>query len=69
MEANENQGSLLRKTRELLNETKMSYLDIFKATGLPPNWLTGIATGKINDPSVNRVQALYECLRGKALTL
>ena len=61
--------TLLQHTRRLLQVTDQSYLDIYKATGLNPNWLTGIATGRINDPSVNRVQALYEHLKGKALTV
>ena len=61
--------SLLARTRDLLQNTEQTYLDIYKATGFPPNWLTGVATGRINDPSVNRIQALYEYLQGKALTV
>lgn len=63
------QGTLLQKTRELLRECPLSYLDIYKATDLNPNWLTGIASGRIVDPSVNRVQALYEFLKGETLTV
>lgn len=63
------QPSLLEKTRELLRGCEKSYLEIYAATGLSPNWLTGVATGKIADPSVNRIQALYEYLQGKALTV
>lgn len=61
--------TLLRKTRKLLNETQASYLDIYTKTGLTPNWLTGVATGNIRDPSVNRIQKLYEYLTASQLTV
>ena len=69
MESKEQQGSLLLQTRALLQTCNMRYLDIYRATGLSPNWLTGIATGKITNPSVNRVQALYEYLKGDKLEI
>lgn len=69
MEIKEQQGSLLLQTRALLQDCKHGYLEIYRATGLSPNWLTGIATGKIQDPSVNRVQALYEYLKGQKLAV
>lgn len=59
--------SLLARTRKLLQETHLSHLDIYKATGLSPFWLSGISTGKVNDPSVNRIQKLYEFLSGTNL--
>jgi hypothetical protein len=63
-------GSLLQKTRAMLSEKKRSsYFKIYDATGLHPNWLSGVATGRIRDPSVNRIQALYEFLKGQALPL
>jgi len=61
--------SLLMRTRNLLQEASLSYLDIYKATGLPPSWLSGIATAKVRDPSVNKVQRLYEFLSGTALKI
>lgn len=63
------ESSLLAKTRELLKSTHHSYLDIYKATGLTPFWLTGVSTGKTCNPSVNRIQHLYEFLAGKKLDL
>ena len=65
----EGDGTLLDKTRAMLATAEQSYLDIYKATGLSPNWLSFVATGKIKDPSVNKVQKLYEHLRGSALSL
>lgn len=61
--------TLLAKTRELLKTTPNSYLDIYKSTGLTPFWLTGVSTGKVLNPSVNRIQQLYEFLAGKKLDL
>lgn len=61
--------TLLARTRELLQETTTPYLDIYKATGLSPFWLSGLATGKVRDPSVNRVQQLYEFLSGRPLSV
>jgi hypothetical protein len=62
-------GSLLSRTVELLKGAQQSYFDIYDATGFHPNWLSGIANGRIRDPSVNRIQALYEFLTGDALKL
>lgn len=60
--------TLLARTRKLLRESDQSHLQIYKATGLTPFWLSSIATGKVADPSVNRIQALYEFLSGKELS-
>lgn len=61
--------SLLSKTRHLLKATKFSQLEIYQATGLTPFWLTSISTGKVSDPSVNKIQTLYEFLSGKHLSV
>lgn len=61
--------TLLTRTRELLRTTDHSHLDIYRATGLTPFWLTGVSTGKVRNPSVNRIQQLYEFLSGKKLGL
>lgn len=63
----ESEGSLHARTRELLNSSGIPYLVIFQATDLSPNWLSRFACGKIVDPSVNRVQRLYEYLSEKPL--
>lgn len=61
------EGSLLARTRILLQSCEHSYLTIYKATGLNPNWLSLLARGEIADPSVNKVQALYEHLTNAKL--
>lgn len=59
--------TLLEETQRLMRQTSQTYLDIYAATGLNPTWLSHIATGKIADPSVNKVQTLYEHLKGAPL--
>lgn len=60
-------NSLLAHTRELLRKTQRPYLDIYSDTGLSPNWLSQMLHGRIKEPSVNKVQKLYEYLSGKSL--
>lgn len=55
------------RTRSLLRETGLSYLDIYAATGIAPDWLTKFVNGGIADPGVNRVEALYTFLSGRSL--
>ena len=62
-----NDGTLLSATRELLTNTDARYLDIYKDTGLTPTWLSLVANNKLRDPSVNKIQTLYEYLSGKKL--
>lgn len=62
-------GTLLARTRKLLQSTDKTYLDIYKATNLNPNWLSLLARGEMPNPSVNKVQALYEHLTAKQLTV
>lgn len=59
--------SLLERTRQLLVDNKQTFLEIYNATGLSPSWLSLLATGKIKEPSVAKVQKLYEHLSGKRL--
>ncbi len=59
--------SLLTKTRNRLICSDKSYLQIYRDTGLTPNWLSMLAQGKIEDPGVNKVQKLHEYLTGRAL--
>jgi hypothetical protein len=60
--------SLLTTTRELLL-AQPARASVARACGLHLNWLEKFAAGKFKDPSVNRVQALYEHLSGKKLEL
>ena len=53
-------GTLLAKTRCLLKDREL--LDVYSATGLSFYWLKKLASGEIRNPSVNRVQFLFEYL-------
>lgn len=61
------QGTLIKKTQALLKESKEQPHVIFAATGLPFFWIKDMKAGKSKDPSVNRVQYLYEYLLEKQL--
>ena len=61
------EGTLLVHTRRALQTSEQTYLEIYNATGLDPNWLSGLVRGKTKNPSVNKVQTLYEHLTGKKL--
>lgn len=63
MSTTEPVGSLLAKTRELL--TGKDLISISHETGLPFYWLRSLATTE--NPSVNRVQTLYEYLTKRTL--
>jgi len=67
MSATPQEGTLLARTREHLLNSELSYLTIYKATGLTPNWLSLLAQGKLPNPSVNKVQQLFEHLTGTKL--
>ena len=61
--------SLLSKTRELLLASDKSNNKIVQETGLPFPWLRAFRAGDYDNPSVNRVQFLYEHLNGRKLVL
>ena len=60
-------GSLHRKTLDLLKQSGIPLLEIYKETNLPYYWLKKFRSGEIKEPSVNRVQRLYEFLAGREL--
>ena len=60
-------GSLMVTTRALLKDKDL--LAIYDATGLSFYWLRKFMRGDIPNPSVNRVQYLYEHLSGNPLAL
>lgn len=62
-------GTLLKRTRELLKNDKRGLLDIHKETGIPFYWLKKFSAGGFDNPSVNRVQFLYEVLTRKIIRL
>lgn len=61
------QGSLHAVTMHLLKQSEKSLIEIYAETGISFYWLRKFANGEIKDPSVNRVQELYEHLSGKEL--
>lgn len=62
-------GSLLHRTRTLLSRDTRSLLDLHKESGLPFYWLKKLSAGEIKDPSVNRIQRLYEFLSKRTLSV
>lgn len=63
------ESMLLKRTRELLNEHKLTYHEISMATGLPSQWVARLAVGKEKDPGVSRVEAVYVALTGQPLSV
>jgi hypothetical protein len=59
--------TLLARTRGMIQQSNLKPHDIFKETGLPFYWLVSFSKGTAKDPSVNRVQYLYEYLAKKQL--
>ncbi len=61
--------TLYEKTRELLRlrPATHTFAAIEEATGIKESWLRMFNRGKIENPSVNTVQSLYEHLSGKKL--
>lgn len=65
----EAEATLLQAVRNMLNSTRKTHLDIYRETGLKPWWIQQVANGKCRNPSVNKIQSLYENLTGKPLQL
>ena len=59
--------SLLALTVTLLKSRSQTLEEISRATGLSVFWLAKLQSGAFDDPSVNRIQRLYEHLSGTAL--
>lgn len=63
-------GSLMQQTQALLKTKAPKEVDLFRvhdATGLPFFWLRKFLAGAFKNPSVNRVQFLYEHLTGQKI--
>lgn len=60
-------GSLMRVTQQLVE--KENLLALYTDTGISFYWLRKFASGQFANPSVNRVQFLYEKLSGKKLSV
>jgi hypothetical protein len=61
--------TLMQRTQQLLRDTDKTYNMILIDLGIPQNWLSLFANDRLPDPSVNRVQKLYEYLSGKTLVV
>jgi len=59
--------TLYNKTLILLDQCDTSIQDIAEQSKLPYDWLVSVKYRRIQAPSVDRVQKLYEHLSGKKL--
>ena len=62
-------STLYEQTLELLVASELTIQDIATQADLPYDWLVSIRYDRVKNPSVNRVQKLYEFLSGKPLTV
>jgi hypothetical protein len=62
-------GTLMIETMRLLKERNVNLPTIAHTTGITFYWLRKFIYGEINDPSVNRVQKLYEYLTDRKLSV
>jgi hypothetical protein len=62
-------GTLHQVTLTLLKSSGEATFDIAEATGLTYGWIAAFAANRMRNPSVSRVQRLYEHLIGKPLKL
>jgi len=60
-------GSLYKRTLQLLEGRSLEV--VVRETHLPFYWLQSILAGKVRNPSVNRIQHLYEYLSNSRLEL
>lgn len=58
-------GKLMQHTAALLRERNI--LRVYEETKIPYYWLRKFSSGETKNPSVNRVQYLYEFLSGKPI--
>lgn len=60
-------ASLYQRTMQLLVETDYTLLEIHNQANLPYYWLKKLKEGTVKDPSVNKIQGLYEFLAKRRL--
>lgn len=63
------EGKLMRTVQRLIREDPRSLPEIYRDTRVPLSWLNGFVAGAYRNPSVNRLEYLYEQLTGKELPL
>lgn len=57
---------LLSQTLALLDKTPATLREVADATGLSYDWLRSLKSGRIDDPGVSRVEALFRYLTMRA---
>ena len=62
-------GKLMIKTHQLLKADGRSIADISIDTGITFFWLQRFSAGSMKNPSVNRIEYLYEHLSKKSLNV
>jgi len=62
-------GALMGKVQAMLEADERPLLQIFEDTKIPYYWLRTFASGGYKNPSVNRIETLYEYLAGKNLRI
>lgn len=60
-------GTLMHETLRLVKTSGKSLPQLYRDTGIPFYWLKKFSSGEFQNPSVNRVQFLYETLSGRKL--
>lgn len=58
-------GTLMLETQKMLKDQDL--LTVYSETGISFYWLRKFSSGEFKNPSVNRVQCLYEFLKGQPL--
>lgn len=61
--------TLYEQTLKLLLESEISIQELADKSELPYDWLISVRYDRIKNPSVNRIQRLYEFLAGKPLSV
>lgn len=60
-------GELMKQTIALLNSSTSTVYQVAQDTGIPFHWLLNFGASRYRNPSVNRVQYLYEHLKKQRL--
>ena len=60
---------LVARTRELMLASPLSTAELSIQAGLPYHWLHGLRYKQISNPSIDRVEKLYQFLTGQQVGL
>lgn len=60
-------GALMATVQKMLKDDARPLLQVFEDTKIPYYWLRTFSSGGYKNPSVNRIEKLYEYLSGKNL--